>query len=79
MGLENSAARLANSTAAIAPTHRHRLRVRNVYIDARMPHSDRALAGGRRVADGLDQARFNRRSRSRVRLVEQFIIGDFVQ
>ena len=29
-----------------------------------MPQPDRALAGGRRVADGLDQVRFNRHSRT---------------
>ncbi len=47
MGLSNSAARLATSAVAIAPSHHRRLRVRNVNIDARMPQPDRAPAVGR--------------------------------
>jgi hypothetical protein len=40
--------------------HYRRRRVRHVNIDARMPQSDRASAVGRlRVADGVDQVRFN--------------------
>jgi hypothetical protein len=40
---------------------RIRDRLRNVNIDARMPQSDRRPAVGRlRVADGVDQVRFNR-------------------
>src|ERR1700677_2628339 len=61
MGLSNSAARLTTSPVAIAPSHHRRLRVRNVNIDARMPQPGRAPAVGRpRVADGVDQVRFNR-------------------
>jgi len=60
MGLSNSAARLATSAVAIAPSHHRRPLVRNVNIDARMPQPDRAPADGRRVADGVDQVRFDR-------------------
>lgn len=49
---------------AIAPSHHHRLRVRNVNIHARMPQPDGAPAVGRlRVAEGVDQVRFNRARR----------------
>jgi hypothetical protein len=61
MDLSHSAATLAISAVAIAPSHHRRLRVGNVNIDARMPQPDRAPAVGRlRVADGVDQVRFNR-------------------
>jgi hypothetical protein len=61
MDLSNSAARLTTSAVAIAPSHHHRLRVRNVDIHARMPQPDGAPAVGRlRVADGVDQVRFSR-------------------
>jgi hypothetical protein len=59
--LNNSAAGLTTSAVAIAPSHHRRQRVRNVNIAARMPQPDRAPAVGRlRVADGVDQVRFNR-------------------
>src|SRR5476649_1207531 len=61
MELSNSAAKLTTSAVAIAPSHHRRLRVRNVNILARMPQPDRAPAVGRlRVADAVDQLRFNR-------------------
>src|SRR6185437_2361960 len=64
MDLSKGAAKLATSAVAIVPSHHRRPRVRNVNIDARMPQPDRAPAGEHRVADGLDQVRFNRALRS---------------
>jgi probable addiction module antidote protein len=46
MDLSHSAARLATSAVAIAPSHHRRLRVRYVNIDARMPQPDRGLGEG---------------------------------
>jgi hypothetical protein len=51
--LSNSAATLATSAVALAPSHQHRPRIRNANIDTRMPQPDRESVCGRRIADGI--------------------------
>ncbi len=51
--LSNSAATLATSAVAIAPSHQRRPRIRNANIDTRMPQPDRESVCGRRIVDGI--------------------------